>query len=624
MNGGMKKFSFLLALIFFLSGYAYRAHADTAGNSTVVNLVVSNPEAITSAAPVGDIYAASQSVSLSCTDTNGPGCGSTYYTLNGTVPSASSSIYVSPITISSNTTLRYFSMDLNGIHGPAGLQTYVVDTVPPVTTAYPPAGDYNAAQSVTLACTDDNSGCAVTYYTTDGTTPTASSSQYSPSNPIFINATTTVKFFSTDLAGNDESPQTNVYGISLSATPPAGSPSNLSPGSPPGGGYANQTFTIGNLSVATASTSAIVSWDSSQSSVSILSWESDTATTGPGSSGSISEINYATEHSIFIQNLRPNQEYTITIDAVSTSGAVLHDSFFLQTLSVSHPPPDVIDLNATLSLGGNVLLSWQNPAVSDLDSVLITSGTRFFPRDPEEGYIVYQGKGQSALDFSAKPGSEYYYTAFTENTEGEYSPGVGAEFSYSPAMSSAETETSASQPLFGGVISVFPASSTDEIIFLNGSRIVKPQVTGSSSNSFLSVSINPDLGLTIIIPAGIVPRDTEEIIMKVFGVGDNAGDSFFIFNEKENESYETTIPASFDYGNVNSPFIISFLGIGSEDRVNGAFVIQASNIPQATKAGYGNGNNFLLSILILILLILLILTIGAVSRILLSGKKSKK
>ena len=75
---------------------------------------------------------------------------------------------------------------------------------------------YVGAQSITLTCDDGSgSGCSVTYYTTDGGEPTIGSQTYT--EPITIATTTTLKYFSKDLAGNSESVKTEIYSITQTA-----------------------------------------------------------------------------------------------------------------------------------------------------------------------------------------------------------------------------------------------------------------------------------------------------------------------------------------------------------------------------------------------------------------------
>lgn len=87
------------------------------------------------------------------------------------------------------------------------------DSTVPTTSASLSDGTYTGEQSLTLTCSDGSGvGCKKTYYTTDGTTPTTSSSQYS--SPISISRTSTIKYFSRDNNNNDEAVKTGSFNIS--------------------------------------------------------------------------------------------------------------------------------------------------------------------------------------------------------------------------------------------------------------------------------------------------------------------------------------------------------------------------------------------------------------------------
>lgn len=89
------------------------------------------------------------------------------------------------------------------------------DRTLPATTATPAGGSYTAPQSVTLTANEP----ATIYYTLDGTEPTTASPVYSA--PIPISATTVLKYFARDLAGNAESVRSQSYTLTRPPAPVA-------------------------------------------------------------------------------------------------------------------------------------------------------------------------------------------------------------------------------------------------------------------------------------------------------------------------------------------------------------------------------------------------------------------
>ncbi|GEN05852.1 Chitobiase/beta-hexosaminidase C-terminal domain-containing protein [Myxococcus fulvus] len=164
----------------------------------------------TTATPAGGLYRSAQSVVLSCADdAAGSGCAGTYYTVDGSAPTTASIRYTGPIAVAASTPLRFFSTDIAGNVEQAKTEEYSVDLAPPVTTATPTGGAYDDSVTVTLACSDSGSGCAETRYTLDGSEPSANSPLYSA--PITLTRSGTVRFASTDVAGNVEQVKQESY-----------------------------------------------------------------------------------------------------------------------------------------------------------------------------------------------------------------------------------------------------------------------------------------------------------------------------------------------------------------------------------------------------------------------------
>jgi len=95
------------------------------------------------------------------------------------------------------------------------LSTSAFTAITATPTLSPVPGTYTSAQSVTLA--DITSGASI-YYTTNGTTPTTTSTLYSAGTPIAVNSTTTIEALAVSANAANSSVATGVYTISQSGS----------------------------------------------------------------------------------------------------------------------------------------------------------------------------------------------------------------------------------------------------------------------------------------------------------------------------------------------------------------------------------------------------------------------
>lgn len=96
--------------------------------------------------------------------------------------------------------------------------TTIGDTTPPVVNPSASTGNYTGSQTIVLSTEEG----AIIYYTTDGsnpaTNPNGTRQSFTGSGYIPITATTTLKYYAIDAAGNPSSVQTQVYTISYTLT----------------------------------------------------------------------------------------------------------------------------------------------------------------------------------------------------------------------------------------------------------------------------------------------------------------------------------------------------------------------------------------------------------------------
>ena len=167
----------------------------------------------TAAAPVispnGGTFTATQSVTLSTTTAS----ASIYYTLDGSTPTTSSTLYSGPISISTDTTLNAIATAAGYSPSSVSNATFTFSNQTAAVSFSPAAGTYVSAQTVTLSDTDAS---AKIYYTTDGSTPSATSNLYSAQ--IQVGTTETIKAIAIDPALQDSNVTAAAYVIQTGGT----------------------------------------------------------------------------------------------------------------------------------------------------------------------------------------------------------------------------------------------------------------------------------------------------------------------------------------------------------------------------------------------------------------------
>jgi len=163
-------------------------------------------------------YSTAQTVTLADATTG----ATIYYTVNGTLPTAASTLYTGAITVSSSETIEAIALGPNANYSNSAISAAAYTILPTAATPVftPASGTYPAPLTVTIA--EATSGAKV-YYTTNGTSPTKSSTLYT--GPFTVSASDGVKAVAQATGYANSADATAIYTIKAPApvlTPAAG------------------------------------------------------------------------------------------------------------------------------------------------------------------------------------------------------------------------------------------------------------------------------------------------------------------------------------------------------------------------------------------------------------------
>ncbi|HET6452466.1 MAG TPA: chitobiase/beta-hexosaminidase C-terminal domain-containing protein [Spirochaetia bacterium] len=138
--------------------------------------------------PAEGVYTTPQSVAMA-TSTDG---AEIRYTTDGTAPTATTgTVYSSPVTVSATTTLKAIATKKGWADSPVVSATFTIQAAAQKAADVqfdPPAGSFPASATVTLSSATDG---AEIYYTTDGSTPSASNGTLY-AGPVSVTSTETI------------------------------------------------------------------------------------------------------------------------------------------------------------------------------------------------------------------------------------------------------------------------------------------------------------------------------------------------------------------------------------------------------------------------------------------------
>lgn len=162
---------------------AYLSGAPTSNVGTAVYTINLTQTAAPNFSPAAGTYTTAQSVTI----TSATPSAKIYYTTNGSTPTASSTLYTGPIAVAASETVKAFATSTGYSDSTVATAAYVITSQVATPVFSPGAGTYTAAQTVTISTTTPS---ATIYYTTNGTTPTTSSTVYT--GPITVASTETL------------------------------------------------------------------------------------------------------------------------------------------------------------------------------------------------------------------------------------------------------------------------------------------------------------------------------------------------------------------------------------------------------------------------------------------------
>jgi len=201
------------AYVGFTAGTGHYTLVQDILNWTYVSNGSAPPTAATPViSPATGTFTSPQTVTVTDATSN----PSIFYTLDGSQPTTSSTLYTNPFTVSSTTAVKAIAIASGFSQSNTATSVITINSQPQAATPAisPATGTFTSPQTVTIMDATSNPSI---FYTLDGSQPTTSSMLYA--NPFTVSSTTTVKAIATASGFAQSNTATAVITIQSSGSP---------------------------------------------------------------------------------------------------------------------------------------------------------------------------------------------------------------------------------------------------------------------------------------------------------------------------------------------------------------------------------------------------------------------
>jgi hypothetical protein len=312
----------------------------------------------------------------------------------------------------------------------------------------------------------------------------------------------------------------------------------------------NLLLKLESLMVNTTTQSAVFSWNTNIPTKYILRW----GRTSSYELGSVSSNVSKTQQQTEITQLEPGTKYLYEIVAITGFGyttTISTGDFFTQSVFTTLSPANVSDFLTQVS-DSNVILKWNNPPMADFAYVRLLRNPIFYPQNPYDGALVYEGKSGGIIDYEAlAKRSPQYYTIFVYYKDGLVSSGAIAR---ADLVKQADNTTNVS--FVPSILMPTSTGSGTDTITIPGmdttdsgnSGLLPASLVFIEQDNYLQ-TLNNDLVIqtkspySIYIPATSLPPHLKSIVISVQNpTNQRLTTSYLMKINQTGDRYETVLP----------------------------------------------------------------------------------